>query len=159
MVHGITLMVENVVIMPERQSTPSQFVFVYGTLRRGEVNDINRLHPAPRCLGQAQVLGHLYQLGYYPGLVLGGTQAVVGEVYAIDAALEPQLDRIEGISADTSQREQDEYQKRLLPVHLDGQTLTCLLYEVNPLRVAGCPRIVSGDWCCRHGEAPASVGV
>ncbi len=34
-------------------------VFVYGTLRRGEVNDITRLRPAPRFVGDAHVAGLL----------------------------------------------------------------------------------------------------
>ncbi len=34
-------------------------VFVYGTLRRGEVNDITRLQPAPHYIGPARVQGGL----------------------------------------------------------------------------------------------------
>ena len=70
-------------------SLPTRHVFVYGTLRRGEQRDINLLTPAPRWLGSASVEGVLYDLGEYPGLVLGrepvpGQTKVKGEVYEID---------------------------------------------------------------------------
>ena len=67
---------------------PPRCVFVYGTLRRGGSNDITRLRPAPRFLGKAQVQGVLYHLGAYPGMALGGSHWVQGEVYAIAPALE-----------------------------------------------------------------------
>eukprot|EP01041_Mallomonas_annulata_P027043 gene27043-48537_t len=67
---------------------PPRCVFVYGTLRLGGSNDITRLQPAPRFVGPAQVAGVLYHLAAYPGLLLGGDQWVVGEVYAIEPALE-----------------------------------------------------------------------
>lgn len=124
---------------------PSRHVFVYGTLRRGEMNDIHRLQPAPRFVGMAQVRGTLYDLGAYPGLRLHGDAAVVGEVYAIDASLEPQLDAIEEIRG----RADDEYLKRRLTVVVAQQPLEVLLYEVQPHRVAGAPVIASGDWLQR----------
>ena len=46
-------------------------VFVYGTLRRGGDNDITRLHPVPVWVGAATIKGVLYDLGRYPGVVLG----------------------------------------------------------------------------------------
>ena len=36
---------------------PSRHVFVYGTLRRGGRNDINRLQPAPQYVGMGEVRG------------------------------------------------------------------------------------------------------
>src|SRR5213595_74777 len=59
-------------------------VFVYGTLRAGEVNDLNaaaRKHgiAAPRLIGGATVAGRLYDFGTYPGLVLdAAAPGVVG---------------------------------------------------------------------------------
>jgi gamma-glutamylcyclotransferase (GGCT)/AIG2-like uncharacterized protein YtfP len=76
-------------------------IFVYGTLRRGGVNDINRLSPSPRFMGIAQVAGRLVSLGDYPGIQLGKGGYVVGEVYAISAELEMVLDHIEGLSANS----------------------------------------------------------
>jgi len=125
---------------------PDLHVFVYGTLRRGEANDINRLQPAPRYLGQARIGGVLYDLGPYPGLVLGGTEPVLGEVYAIAPELEQQLDVIEEVAPLPS----GEYARRHVELVLDGRPLRCLVYEIDPLRVRGRPRITTGDWLQRH---------
>ena len=47
-------------------------VFVYGTLRKGDSNDINKLTPAPVYIGNSIIKGNMYQLGGYPGVTLGG---------------------------------------------------------------------------------------
>lgn len=121
-------------------------VFVYGTLRRGEVNDINRLRPAPRFLGLARIHGTLYDLGPYPGIVLGGEGWVQGEVYAISAELERQLDLIEEVAPVPS----GEYLRRHLYVDVAGQSLRCLVYEIAAERVQGRLPIAGGDWRQRH---------
>ncbi|MFN4350209.1 MAG: gamma-glutamylcyclotransferase [Hylemonella sp.] len=125
---------------------PDLHVFVYGTLRRGEANDINRLQPAPRYLGQARIGGVLYDLGSYPGLVLGGADQVLGEVYAIDSELDRQLDVIEEVAPVPS----GEYARRHVELVLDGRPLRCLVYEIDPARVRGRPRITAGDWLQRR---------
>ena len=117
-------------------------VFVYGTLRRGEANDINRLRPPPRYLGQARTRGTLYDLGPYPGVILGGAGWVWGEIYAITPALERQLDVIEEVAPVPS----GEYTRRHVEVELDGRSVDCLVYEIDPQRVQGRPHIASGDW-------------
>jgi gamma-glutamylcyclotransferase (GGCT)/AIG2-like uncharacterized protein YtfP len=129
-------------------ATALRCVFVYGTLRRGECNDITRLRPAPRWLGLARVAGTLYDLGAYPGLVLGGAGRVVGEVYAIEPALERQLDLIEEVAPQPS----GEYHRREIEVEVAGWLYTCLVYEIAPERVRTAPRIDSGDWCRRHAS-------
>ncbi|MFG5780142.1 gamma-glutamylcyclotransferase [Comamonas sp. J-3] len=125
----------------------ARHVAVYGTLRAGGVNDICRLDPDIICLGQTTLRGSLYDLGWYPGLSLQGTQAVLAEVYPIDDALEQALDGIEGIWP----RDMGEYAKRLLtlPVHLHGgtvQTMELLVYEALPATVQGRPGIAASDW-------------
>ena len=67
-------------------------VFVYGTLRLGQRNDINLKTPQPLFMGMAKVKGQLYSRGWYPGIRLGGDQWVVGEVYDISPELLAQLD-------------------------------------------------------------------
>lgn len=141
-------------------SIPDRPVFVYGTLCKGEERDINRLRPAPCWLGPACVDGVLHDLGDYPGLVLArepcpGQTQVKGDVYAVAGELEPVLDEIEGVAPQPN----GEYEKREVLVFLkpsglqldkDGNRpatpLTCLVYEVTPERVAGCPVIEGGDW-------------
>jgi gamma-glutamylcyclotransferase (GGCT)/AIG2-like uncharacterized protein YtfP len=130
-------------IMPE---APERLVFVYGTLRRGGRNDINRLRPAPEYVGMGEVQGRLYHFDWYPGLTLGGEQAVtvVGEVYRITPELEDVLDAIEQII------EHSEYFKREVDVRVEGGTRHCLLYEINAARVIGREAIGHGDWILFH---------
>lgn len=66
-------------------------VFVYGTLRAGEANDIGHAAarhgiPAPTLLGAVALPGELYDFGTYPGMVAGaaGQSLVWGDVYAVD---------------------------------------------------------------------------
>jgi gamma-glutamylcyclotransferase (GGCT)/AIG2-like uncharacterized protein YtfP len=131
--------------MPE---APARHVFVYGTLRRGGRNDINRLRPAPEYLGMGEVQGMLYHFDWYPGLTLGGEQAVtvVGEVYRIGPELEAILDGIEGIAEGGD----SEYFKREAAVAMQGGSVDCLLYEINPRRVMGRQPIGHGDWILFH---------
>ena len=128
--------------------TLARHVFVYGTLRRGGRNDINRLAPAPEYVGMGEVHGVLYHFDWYPGLTLGGEEAVtvVGEVYRISAELEAVLDRVEQIvpGADS------EYFKREVDILVEGRTMNCLLYEINPVRVRGRQAIGHGDWIVFH---------
>jgi gamma-glutamylcyclotransferase (GGCT)/AIG2-like uncharacterized protein YtfP len=132
-------------MMPQ---APERHVFVYGTLRRGGRNDINRLQPAPHHVGMGEVLGVLYHIDWYPGLTLGGEQAVtvVGEVYRITPELEAILDGIEQIEDSVD----SEYFKREVDVQVAGATVSCLVYEVNPARVRGRQVIGHGDWIVFH---------
>jgi gamma-glutamylcyclotransferase (GGCT)/AIG2-like uncharacterized protein YtfP len=127
---------------PGSSSIPARYAFVYGTLRRGDDNDITRLTPAPQFVGNASVEGVMHHLGAYPGLVLTPGRAVVGEVYAITPELELKLDEIEMIYPE----QKDEYFKREISVLVDGHALTCVVYEINPSYIVGRPVIESGDW-------------
>lgn len=131
--------------MPEAQP---RHAFVYGTLRRGGRNDINQLAPPPRYVGMGEVQGILYHIDWYPGLTLGGEEAVtvVGEVYEITPQLEEVLDAIEQIVPG----EGSEYFKREVHVSVGGKELRCLLYEINPARVRDKQRIGHGDWILFH---------
>ena len=140
---------------PTPTDSPSaceRHVFVYGTLRRGDDNDINRLHPPPRYVGHALVAGTMYHLGRYPGILLDApgesapgesAPGVFGEVYAIAPELEPVLDTIEMILPVPT----GEYCKRSIRVSVEGRALDCLVYEINPAYVVGKRVIASGDWC------------
>jgi gamma-glutamylcyclotransferase (GGCT)/AIG2-like uncharacterized protein YtfP len=92
--------------------------------------------------------GSLYDLGAYPGLVLGGAGRVRGEVYAIAPALLAVLDEIEEVYPQRS----GEYLRREVPVLVAGASLACQCYELSPARVVGRRAIDSGDWMLhRHG--------
>ena len=134
--------------IPAADVAVERHVFVYGTLRRGDDNDITRLQPAPRFVGDACVLGTLYHLGRYPGLVLQGATPVKGEVYAVTPALERVLDEIEEIYP----QQTDEYFKRVIPVSLHGTSVECIVYEINPVYINGKPVLPGGDWVMERGH-------
>ncbi|GKT23745.1 gamma-glutamylcyclotransferase family protein [Acidovorax sp. SUPP3334] len=128
---------------------PSRYVFVYGTLRRGGSNDITQLTPRAKFVGEATVCGSLYDLGAYPGVALhlkdtseAGDLPVHGEVYAISADLEARLDVIEGLLPEPN----GEYIKRQIAVVVKGESLQCLIYEINPDHLLSAPLIAHGDW-------------
>ena len=131
-------------MMPHSPSE-ARHVFVYGTLRRGGRNDIARFAPAPRFVADARIHGTLYDLGSYPGAVLGGSGLLVGEIYAITPALETQLDELEEVRPDDS----GEYIKRQVRVRVGEKEIACLVYEIHPDRVAGRTVIASGNWSDR----------
>jgi gamma-glutamylcyclotransferase (GGCT)/AIG2-like uncharacterized protein YtfP len=128
------------------QPLPARHVFVYGTLRKGEERDINRLQPAPQWVGRARVAGAMHHLGSYPGLVLGAPGTVHGEVYAVSPELERVLDEIEEVWP----QQTGEYAKREVAVQMEqgdaARELLCVLYEIAPERTQGKPVIDSGDW-------------
>lgn len=129
-------------------------VAVYGTLRAGGANDIARLRPGIACLGTTLLHGTLHDLGWYPGLCLAGAQPVLAEVYAIDPALEQQLDGIEGLWPE----DVGEYAKRLMtqPVALAAggtQAMRVLVYEALPAAVRGAPVIAARDWVAWYAQS------
>jgi gamma-glutamylcyclotransferase (GGCT)/AIG2-like uncharacterized protein YtfP len=75
-------------------------VFVYGTLRRDEVN--HYLLADARYLGdcRTQPLYKMVDLGSYPGVVKGGGTRIEGEVYEVSSQQMADLDRLEGYPHD-----------------------------------------------------------
>jgi gamma-glutamylcyclotransferase (GGCT)/AIG2-like uncharacterized protein YtfP len=71
-------------------------VFVYGTLRRNEVN--HHLLEEARYCGTCETPPHykMVSLGAYPGVVKGGGTSIEGEVYEVNARQMADLDRLEG---------------------------------------------------------------
>lgn len=119
-------------------------VFVYGTLRRGDDNDINLLRPSPHFVGAGRVGGVMYHLGDYPGVWLNDASDynTVGEVYAIAPELEKVLDEIEMIYP----QQHDEYSKRTVIALVGARHISCLFYEINAAYIVDRPVIDSGDW-------------
>ena len=102
--------------------------FVYGTLRTGEANDINRLVPRPRLLGFGVVEGELFDFGRHPGIVLRpGPSRVLGEVYACAPELVRTLDEIEL----TYPERPGLYRQAWRDVACGGRRLRCLVYELT----------------------------
>jgi len=123
-------------------------VFVYGTLRAGEINDIGAAAArhgidAPRFVGRAAINGRLYDLGDYPGLVPDETASVVrGDVYEIVDALVPVLDEIEGVVPGID----GVFKSREVTVAVAGHPVRCFFYPVEDVSVEGRPHIAAGDW-------------
>lgn len=128
-----------------------KYVFVYGTLRAGEINDINlaadrHAIARPRHLGLTRLAGRLFDFGTYPGMVAGpdaGAQStVVGDVYEIDDALVPVLDEIEQVYPGVDGL----FVSKEVDIEVQGERVACLYYPVAPAAVAGHPEIEGGDW-------------
>ena len=125
-----------------------QKVFVYGTLRAGEINDISQAAARhdiaePTLLGTATVRGYLFDFGAYPGLVLDEAgPPVCGDVYEIAPDLIAVLDEIEEIYPGV----EGLFVAREVTVEVDGAALACRFYPVTKHAVKGLPEIRSGDW-------------
>lgn len=72
----------------------TDFVFVYGTLKSGQGN--NRVLGASELLGDASVIGALFDYGPYPVYAPAGDDIVWGEVYRVDSETLERLDHLEG---------------------------------------------------------------
>ena len=97
-------------------------LFVYGTLQRGFDNPYARMIAKQgHLLGRASMQGLLYDAGEYPCAVYTDqTTAIWGEVYHFDNpdAILPSLDKYEG----------DEYERKLVDIHFNENTITAWAY-------------------------------
>ena len=119
----------------------SAHVFVYGTLRRGGSNHF-RMEKA-EFVTAGTVKGRLYQIDWYPGLVLDETAGnVSGEVYQVSGTLFAELDAFEGA----------EYRRIRVEVACGGDhrsPLSVWVWEwLGPVDVGR--RITSGNWLSRQ---------
>jgi gamma-glutamylcyclotransferase (GGCT)/AIG2-like uncharacterized protein YtfP len=115
-----------------------QLVFVYGTLRRAGAGSMTIRFPTARFVADADVSGSLYDLGTYPGLQLGETDALVtGEIYEIDDEVLTQLDDFEASS---------NYLRKRVEISVGPETKWCWVYEPDPEYYSLSTLITSGDW-------------
>lgn len=131
------------------------FVFAYGTLRAGEINDLAqhaaaRGLPAPTLVGEARVPGQLYDFGEWPGLVdKTDGAAVLGEVYEIDELLLPLMDEIEGVEPGVDSC----FIRRSTVLTVAGQPLDCLYYPIDPRHLGTAVAVDGDDWVAyRQGK-------
>jgi gamma-glutamylcyclotransferase (GGCT)/AIG2-like uncharacterized protein YtfP len=115
-------------------------LFVYGTLRKGVENEhATMLARSARFAGTGKVHGELYMVAHYPGLVLGGHDWAVGDVFELDPGGETlrALDEYEG---------SEPFRRVSGPVLLDsGEWIEAQVY-VYTGDTSGKERIVSGNW-------------
>ena len=136
--------------------TSSEYLFVYGTLRRGSGHPMQALlSRRTRWLGPAVLRGSLFRVGAYPAIVasLRPRERVRGDVYVLDASarLLARLDAYEG--CDAAARPPQEYRRERLPVRLlGGRRLEAWVYLYNrPLR--GLRRLRSGDFFASRSQS------
>jgi gamma-glutamylcyclotransferase (GGCT)/AIG2-like uncharacterized protein YtfP len=122
-------------------ATDARVLFVYGTLLSGE-REHGRMAGAER-VGEARTepIFNLVDLGVYPAMVLGGTTAVAGELYRVDASTLRELDVFEEVPV-LFQR---------VRVRLENGELADT-YVMDPEQARGKRRIAHGDW--RNRMAP-----
>ncbi len=125
-----------------------QNVFVYGTLRAGEINDIGAAAArndiaAPTLIGAATLRGRLFDFGAYPGFVPDEAGVHVrGDVYEIDDELVAVLDEIEQVYPGV----EGLFMPREVIVEVEGTPVMCRYYPVQSDAVTGLPEIRGGDW-------------
>ena len=119
----------------------SIYVFVYGTLRAGEINDLERTAsdrglPAVRRVGAASVPGRLVDFGAWPGLIpVADGRRVLGDIYQVEPAHIQLMDEIEdyhpGRPGCFLRRD---VLARLAQPGPDGAELPCQYYPIDPAR-------------------------
>lgn len=95
------------------ESDRRQLVFVYGTLRRKASNAFRM--KGGTWEGMRTVRGSLYQISWYPGLLLDrGDGKVIGELWSVNPEKLRELDEFEGVPPGAL--EGDEYRRRRVMV-------------------------------------------
>ena len=127
----------------------SDLLFIYGTLLPGRAPAAmeavcRRLRPR----GEATVAGYLYDLGHYPGAVIGGDGVIHGQIVEVDCEQTWRvLDRYEGCPREG---EGDRLFRRVRTIATltDGSPIECWTY-VYERDVAHARRIAGGRWAAR----------
>ena len=126
-----------------------EYLFVYGTLRRGGGAPFSKLLSEQADLvGLGAFQGKLYDLGEYPGVVPSSNlaDAVIGEIYALynPGFVLAALDAYEDYVPD--QPDRSLYLRRLVSISAgENKTLQAWLYLYNG-PITGCKQITTGDY-------------
>ncbi|TDL76243.1 gamma-glutamylcyclotransferase [Palleronia sediminis] len=125
-------------------------VFVYGTLRRGFINNEATIafRDGARFLSMGTVPGALYSVGWYPALIEGGAGRVTGELWELATpGLMAVLDEYEGVGCDNP----PEYTRERRHVQTEAGPVEAWVYiyidEVEPLQL-----IPGGDWAAAFND-------
>lgn len=123
-------------------------VFVYGTLRRGEINDLERAAsraglPPPRAAGHARVPGTLVDFGDWPGLLPDSSgRTVVGDLYHVEPDLLALMDAIEEYTPGTPCC----FVRREIMAETDYGPVACQYYPIDPAFRGQAADIDGDDW-------------
>ena len=143
----------------------SIYVFIYGTLRAGEINDLaqaaaRRGLPTAQWVARATVPGMLVDFGQWPGLIpVADGRRVQGDVYRVDPALIALMDEIEEyVPGQPSCFVRRDITARL-ETPLDGALdLPCQYYPIDPAHRALAVDISEDDWIAYRQARPAPPG-
>ena len=129
--------------------TPSQQLFVYGSLRSGFRNPLYQyLTKYFRLVGEAVVHGKFYDKGPFPvAIPTAGDSFFTGELYAVNNPEEfnwaiEQLDDYEGLNVEAG--EKPLYKRELVTVFREGTPSLAWIYWYNE-SVDGMKEIATGD--------------
>jgi gamma-glutamylcyclotransferase (GGCT)/AIG2-like uncharacterized protein YtfP len=124
-------------------SQESEWVFVYGTLRRGGSNHFRMA--GAEFVADGSITGRLYRIDWYPGIVLDPAgDEIRGEVYQVGPEQLAALDAFEGVSA--GEIEGSEYRRvRTDVMQKDSRILSAWVWEWLGA-VDESQRITDGDW-------------
>lgn len=146
----------------------SIYVFVYGTLRAGEINDLaqaalRRGLPPPRHVGAATVPGVLVDFGDWPGLIpVEDGRRVRGDIFEVTPQLLRLMDEIEEY---VPGRPGCFVRRPVLARPLapdaardaapDAPPVACQYYPIDPAWRAAAVDVDSDDWIAyRQARAP-----
>ncbi len=127
----------------------TDYLFVYGTLMKASENAMHRLLlPHCKLVSRAWILGKLYQIHHYPGVVESkhAYERVYGELYQLSNLnhVLAQLDDYEECSA--AFPTPHEYQRKRVTVYLSENKSQQAWAYIYAYPVSEQNRIVSGDF-------------
>ncbi|HEX4823798.1 MAG TPA: gamma-glutamylcyclotransferase [Candidatus Polarisedimenticolaceae bacterium] len=127
-------------------------LFVYGTLRRGEMRHPILERHGGRLIGEGRIEGTLVDLGPHPGLIGQAREhPVVGEIYAFDdlARVLGETDRVEGFLGFGDPSSQ--YRRGVVSVSLGGDAPSVMAWTyLFAGEVSGLPVVPGGIWRRQH---------
>lgn len=140
----------------------SIYVFVYGTLRAGEINDLAQAAarcglPPARHVGAATVPGMLVDFGDWPGLLpVADGRRVRGDIYEVDPALVALMDEIEEYAPG---RPGCFVRRQVLarPLAPGAAPVACEYYPIDPAWRGTAADIDGDDWVAYRQARPARM--
>jgi len=121
-------------------------LFVYGSLKFGEINHHRIFAGFDIKITPAWTYGELYDLGYFPALT-DGNNKVYGELIEFDEIeILRKIDYLEGYREESSVF--NFYERREIQIFTDKETFTAWAYFLNKSKIidSGGELIASGVW-------------
>jgi gamma-glutamylcyclotransferase (GGCT)/AIG2-like uncharacterized protein YtfP len=114
-------------------------IFIYGTLCQG--GSAHHVMDGGKFLANGSIIGKIFHIDQYPGLILGGEQRVIGELYQVNDHLLVKLDRYEGCYESPAH-----YLREEVEILLENGEIQLAQVYVFQLLEPHHEAIESGDW-------------